>query len=152
MEDLMFSLFLFVLIYSFLYRLTFGSKQHSSVNDDAWFMNESGEIVVQNDSGEVETIKPIEQQLKDIWGEIDEVVEPVEKVQEKPTIEELLEGIEIKDITLRKARKIASVLKIKQTVNRKSQSKALLLKQIEKKLKANPIEVAPIIVEKVNAA
>ncbi len=152
MEDLMFSLFLFILIYGFLYQLTFGSKQDSSVNDDAWEMNESGEIVVQNHSGEVETIKPIEQQLKDIWGEIDEVVEPVEKVQEKPTIEELLEGIEIKDITLRKARKIASVLKIKQTVNRQSQSKALLLKQIEKKLKANPIEVAPIIVEKVNAA
>ena len=148
----MFSLFLFVLIYSFLYRLTFGSKQHSSVNDDAWFMNESGEIVVQNDSGEVETIKPIEQQLKDIWGEIDEVVEPVEKVQEKPTIEELLEGIEIKDITLRKARKIASALNIKQKVNGKSQPLAWLLKQIEKKLEVNPIEVAPIIVEKVNAA
>ena len=148
----MFGVFLFVLIYGFLCRLTFGSKQHSSVNDDTWEMNESGEIVVQNDSGEVETIKPIEQQLKDMWDEIDEVVEPVEKVQEKPTIEELLEGIEIKDITLRKARKIASLLKIKQTVNRKSQSKALLLKQIEKKLKANPIKVAPIIVEKVNAA
>ena len=152
MEDLMLSVFLFILIYGFLYRLTFGSKQDNSVNNDAWKMNESSEIVVQSHSGEVETIKPIEQQLKDIWGEIDEVVEPVEKVQEKPTIEELLEGIEIKDITLRKARKIASVLKIKQTVNRKSQSKALLLKQIEKKLKANPIEVAPIIVEKVNAA
>ena len=81
MEDLMFSVFLFILIYGFLYRLTFGSKQDSSVNDDAWEMNESGEIVVQNHSGEVETIKPIEQQLKDIWGEIDEVVEPVEKVQ-----------------------------------------------------------------------
>ncbi len=152
MEDLMFSLFLFVLIYSFLYRLTVGSKQHSSVNDDAWFMNESGEIVVQNHSGEVETIKPIKQQLKDIWGEIDEVVEPVEKVQEKPTIEELLEGIEIKDITLRKAHKIASALNIKQKVNGKSQPKAWLLKQIEKKLEVNPIEVASIIVEKVNAA
>ena len=152
MEDLILSVFLFILIYGFLYRLTFGSKQDNSVNNDAWKMNESGEIVVQNDSGEVETIKPIEQQLKDIWGEIDEVVEPVKKVQEKPTIKELLEGIEVKDITFRKARKIASVLRIKQTVNRKSQSKALLLKQIEKKLKANPIEVAPIIVERVNAA
>ena len=152
MEDLMFGVFLFVLIYGFLCRLTFGSKQHSSVNDDTWEMNESGEIVVQNDSGEVETIKPIEQQLKDMWDEIDEVVEPVTEVQQKPTIEELLEGIEIKRITLRKARKIASVLNIKQKVNGKSQPKAWLLKQIEKKLEVNPIEVAPIIVEKVNAA
>ena len=34
----------------------------------------------------------------------------------------------------------------------KKHPKAWLLKQIEKKLEVNPIEVAPIIVEKVNAA
>ena len=154
MEDLMLNLFLFTVIYSFLCRLYSGSKQHSLTRkNEAWQMNEANEIIIENDSEEVKVIKPIEQQLKDIWQEIDKPIESIEKPQEEPTIEELpkieqlLEGIEVKNINVIAARKIASRLQIKQTINRKKRSKASLIEDIEKELKANPIKIAPIIVE-----
>lgn len=102
--------------------------------------------------------QPIEQQLKEVlWAdaepEIIEEVTTVTKVEEKPAeIADLLEGIEVEKMTLRKARKVAKALDIRQKVNSKDQPKAWILKQIAKKLKANPIEVAPIIVQQVRAA
>lgn len=152
MEDTIFGCFLFVLFYGFLCWLVYDPTQRSSVDDEAWKMNDSGEIVVRDETGTESTIKPIEQQLKDcLWDNLDEVTETVTEVK-KPTVEELLEGVEVDKITLRKARKIASALGIRQKVNGKDQPKAWLVAQITKRLEANPVEVAPIIVEKVRAA
>ena len=58
-------------------------------------------------------------------------------------IADLLEGIEVEKLTLRKARKVAKALDIRQKVRGKDQPKAFLVAQITKKLKANPDEVAP---------
>ena len=155
MEDTIFGCFLFVLYCGFLSWLFSEPTQHKSSSVDnkgAWEMNDSGEIVVRNEAGAVSTVKPIEQQLKDcLWDNVDEVTGTVTEVK-KPTVEELLDGVEIDKITFRKARKIASALGIKQKVNGRDQPKKWILAQIAKKLKANPIEVAPIIIKQVRAA
>ena len=102
--------------------------------------------------------QPIEQQLKEVlWAdgkpEENEEVTAVTEVEEKSAaIADLLEGIEVEKLTLRKARKVAKALDIRQKVGGKDQPKAFLVAQIAKKLKANPVEVAPIIVEQVRAA
>jgi len=101
--------------------------------------------------------QPIEQQLKEVlWSDVEPEttteVTAVTEVKEKPAIADLLEGVEVEKLTLRKARKVAKTLGIRQSVKGKCQPKAWLLKQIAQKLKANPIEVAPIIVEQVHAA
>jgi len=101
--------------------------------------------------------QPIEQQLKEVlWSDVEpgqnEEVIAVTEVIEKPAIADLLDGIEVEKLTLRKARKVAKALDIRQKVGGKDQPKAWLLKQIAKKFKANPEEVAPIIVEQVQAA
>ncbi len=155
MEDTIFGCFLFVLYCGFFSWLFSEPTQHKSSSVDnkgAWEMNDSGEIVVRNEAGAVSTVKPIEQQLKDcLWDNIDEVTGTVMEVK-KPTVEELLEGVEIEKITLRKARKIASALGIRQKVNGRDHKKAFLVAQIAKKLRANPEIVAPIIVDRVRAA
>jgi len=103
-------------------------------------------------------VQPIEQQLKEVlWSDVKPEaivkVTTVTKVEENPaTIADLLEGIEVEKLTLRKARKVAKALDIRQKVGGRDQPKAWLLKQIAKKLKANPQEVAPIIVQQVQAA
>lgn len=99
-------------------------------------------------------VQPIEQQLKEVlWSDVElEGSEEVTEVEEKPAIADLLEGIEVEKLTLRKARKVAKALDIRQKVSGKDQPKAFLVAQIAKKLKANPVEVAPIIVEQVRAA
>lgn len=76
----------------------------------------------------------------------------VTEVEEKLAIADLLDGIEVEKLTLRKARKVAKALDIRQKVRGKDRPKGWLLKQIAKKLKADPVEVAPIIVEQVQAA
>ncbi|MCC0178027.1 hypothetical protein I4641_13665, partial [Waterburya agarophytonicola K14] len=101
--------------------------------ESAWEVNQDGEIVHHNDVLTVPTVKPIEQQLKDVlWDNIEEVTETVKQVEDKPTVEELLYGVEIDKITLRKARKIASALGIKQKVNGRKlfcTSKAVILSE-----------------------
>ena len=102
--------------------------------------------------------KLIEQQLKEVlWSDVEPEttteVTAVTEVKDKPVaIVDLLEGIEVEKLTLRKARKVAKTLGIRQSVKGKCQPKAWLLKQIAQKLKANPIEVAPIIIKQVHAA
>lgn len=103
-------------------------------------------------------VQPIEQQLKEVlWTDVEpegnEEVIAVPEVEEKSAATaDLLEGIEVEKLTLRKARKVAKALDIRQKVRGKDQPKAFLVAQIAKKLKANPVEVAPIIVEQVRAA
>ena len=102
--------------------------------------------------------QPIEQQLKEVlWSDVEPEttteVTTVTEVEEKPAaIANLLEGIEVEKLTLRKARKVAKALDIRQKVRGKDQPKAWLLKKIAQKLKDNPEKIAPIIVEKVQAA
>lgn len=147
---MMFGLVLFVVYYIVLVWLYAPAVESG---EGAWEINQKGEIVHHNDVLTVPTVKPIEQQLKDVlWDNIEEVTETVKQVEQKPTVEELLDGVEIDKITLRKARKIASALGIKQKVNGRDHKKAFLVAQIAKKLRANPEMVAPIIVEKVSAA
>ncbi|MCC0178753.1 hypothetical protein I4641_17420 [Waterburya agarophytonicola K14] len=150
MEDMMFGLVLFVVYYIVLVWLYAPAVES---DEGAWEVNQDGEIVHHNDNLTVPTVKPIEQQLKDVlWSENEEVTETVIEVEQKPTVEELLDGVEIDKITLRKARKIASALGIKQKVNNRDHKKAFLVAQIAKRLRANPEMVAPIIAEKVLAA
>lgn len=118
-------------------------------------------LFIPSSKAEVVTVEmpaqPIEQQLKEVlWSDVEpetsEEVTAVIEVEEKPAIADLLEGIEVEKLTLRKARKVAKALDIRQKVRGKDQPKAFLVAQIAKKLKANPVEVAPIIVEQVQAA
>ena len=102
-------------------------------------------------------VQPIEQQLKEVlWADVEPEtiaeVTTVIKVEAKPASADLLEGVEVEKLTLRKARKVAKALGIRQSVKGKKQPKAFLVAQIAKKLKANPEEVALIIVEQVQAA
>ncbi len=145
MEDFTLSLFLFIVIYSSLCWLYSGCKQRDEESIQDNFKAPD---------------KPIEQQLKEIW---DEGIKPVENVsfskpetvakvqketQEAPTVkQELPEEIEVKNLSAIAARKIASKLQIQQIKDKKRRSKASLIKDIEKELKANPIKIAPIIVE-----
>lgn len=150
MEDMMFGLVLFVVYYIVLVWLYAPAVESG---EGAWEINQAGEIVHHNEILTLPTVKPIEQQLKDVlWSSDAEVIETVTEVEQKPTVEELLNGVEIDKITLRKARKIASALGIKQKVNGRDQPKKWIVAQIAKKLKANPIEVAPIIIKQVRAA
>ena len=149
MEDMMFGLVLFVVYYIVLVWLYAPAVESS---EGAWEVNQDGEIVHHNDHLTVSTVKPIEQQLKDVLWDNKEVTETVMEVEAKPAIADLLEGIEVEKLTLRKARKVAKALDIRQKVNSKDQPKKWILAQIGKKLKANPIEVAQIIVEQVQAA
>ena len=103
-------------------------------------------------------VQPIEQQLKEIlWSDVElegnEKVTAVTEVEEKPAaIADLLEGIEVEKLTLRKARKVAKALDIRQKVRGSDHKKQFLVAQIAKKLRTNPEMVAPIIVEEVRAA
>ncbi len=150
MEDMMFGLVLFVIYYIVLVWLYAPAVESGG---GAWEVNGDGEIVHHNENLTVPTVKPIEQQLKDVlWSSDEEVTETVTEVEHQPTVEELLDGVEIDRITLRKARKIASALGIKQKVNGRDHKKQFLVAQIAKRLRANPEMVAPIIVERVRAA
>ena len=150
MEDMMFGLVLFVVYYIVLVWLYAPAVESSG---GAWEIDRDGEIVHHNEILTVPTVKPIEQQLKDVlWSSDEEVTETVTEVEHQPTVEELLDGVEIDKITLRKARKIASALGIKQKVNGRDHKKQFLVAQIAKKLRTNPEMVAPIIVEEVRAA
>lgn len=147
MEDMMFGFLLFVLFYGFFGWLFLVPAQiQDSCAESTWEMNQSGEIVVRHEDGRVTTVEPIESQLKDIlWDNTEEVTNTVTEVQQKPTVEELLDGVEVEKITLRKARKIASHLGIRQKVNGKDQPKSWLVAQIVKRLENQPIATAAVI-------
>ena len=75
---------------------------------------------------------------------------PVESPQSSvPSLEELLEGIDLDKLPLRKARKIASRLGIKQKVNQRAQPLSWLRAQIKKRLteSSQPQAVARVIRE-----
>ena len=149
MEDMMFGFLLFVMFYGFFgWLFLVPAEAHDSCAESTWEINQSGEIVVPHEDDRVTTVEPIESQLKDIlWDNTEEVTETVTEVQEKPTVEELLDGIEVEKITLRKARKIASRLGIRQKVNGKDQPKAWLVAQIAKRLENQPEATAAVIKE-----
>ena len=146
MEDMMFGFLLFVLFYGFLGWLFLVPTESEDADADAnaessaWEMNQSDD---RKDDDLTTTVNP---QLKDLLQEVTETV-TVTEVPEKPTVEELLDGIEVEKITLRKARKIASRLGIKQKVNSKDQPKSWLVAQIAKRLEATPIATAAVIKE-----
>ena len=146
---MMFGFLLFVMFYGFFgWLFLVPAEAHDSDAESAWEMNHSGEIVVRHEDGRVTTVEPIEAQLKDIlWDNTEEVTDTVTEVQQKPTVEELLDGVEVEKITLRKARKIASRLGIRQKVNSKDQPKSWLVAQIAKRLETQPIATAAVIKE-----
>lgn len=152
MEDMMCGFLLFVLFYGFFGWLFFvpsvAAEAQSACAESAWEMNQSGEIVVRHEDGRVTTVTPIESQLKDLlWDNTQEVTNTVTEVQQKPTVEELLDGVEVEKITLRKARKIASRLGLRQKVHGKDQPKAWLVAQIAKRLETQPEATAAVIKE-----
>ncbi|MCC0178077.1 hypothetical protein I4641_13915 [Waterburya agarophytonicola K14] len=81
--------------------------------------------------------QPIEQQLKEVlWADVEPEttteVTTVSKVEEKPAIADLLEGVEVEKLTLKKARKIAKALGIRQSVKGRKlfcTSKAVILSE-----------------------
>ena len=143
MEDMMFGFLLFVLCYGFLGWLFLvpaeSEDADANAESSAWEMNQS-------DDRKDDLTTTVNPQLKDLLQEVTETV-TVTEVPEKPTVEELLDGIEVEKITLRKARKIASRLGIKQKVNSKDQPKSWLVAQIAKRLEATPIATAAVIKE-----
>ncbi len=74
-------------------------------------------------------------------------VEPAKESQTSPTLEQLLEGINLDKLQLRPARKIASRLNIAQKVGGKDQPLGFLRAQIKKRLSEKPQEVALVIKE-----
>jgi hypothetical protein len=70
---------------------------------------------------------------------------PQSRQHHAPTLEELLEGIDLDTLPLRAARKIAGKLGIAQKVNGKDAPLAWLRTQIKNRLSDLPIETAPII-------
>lgn len=69
-----------------------------------------------------------------------------------PTLEELLEGIDLDTMPLRPARKIAGKLGIAQKVNGKDAPLAWLRAQIKNRLSDLPQQTAPIILEVMTVA
>jgi hypothetical protein len=74
-----------------------------------------------------------------------EINTPQSRQHHAPTLEELLEGIDLDTMPLRPARKIAGKLGIAQKVNGKDAPLAWLRAQIKNRLSEKPIETAPII-------
>ena len=149
MEDMMFSLFLFVIFYTFLVWLFLVPAEPAEIasakDDTAWNMNQDGEIVLDNEKGQV-TITPIERQLHDVLWESNKVSTTViTKGSLSPITGTILEDIQVDKITLRTARKIAKALDIRQKVKGKDQPKKWLVAQIKKALEDDPTKVAPII-------
>jgi hypothetical protein len=77
---------------------------------------------------------------------------PQSQQHHAPTLEELLEGIDLDTLPLRAARKIAGKLGIAQKVNGKDAPLAWLRAQIKNRLSEKPIETAPIILEVMTVA
>jgi hypothetical protein len=80
------------------------------------------------------------------------VLEEPTEVEVAPTLEQLLLGIDLDNLQLRPARKIAGKLNIQQKVNGKDQPLGFLRAQIKKRLNEQPQEVAPIIEEVLRAS
>jgi hypothetical protein len=74
-----------------------------------------------------------------------EINTPQSRQHHAPTLEELLEGIDLDTMPLRPARKIAGKLGIAQKVKGKDAPLAWLRAQIKNRLSEKPIETAPII-------
>jgi hypothetical protein len=80
------------------------------------------------------------------------VLEEPTEVEAAPTLEQLLEDIDLDKLQLRPARKIAGKLNIQQKVNGKDQPLGFLRAQIKKRLSEQPQEVAPVIKEILRAS
>ena len=80
------------------------------------------------------------------------VEETLESPNQEPTLEELLQDIDLDTLQLRPARKICSRLGIQQKVNGKDAPLSWLRSQIKSRLSEQPTEVAPIIQEVLEAA
>lgn len=76
-----------------------------------------------------------------------EILLPQSRQHHTPTLEELLEGIDLNTIPLRPARKIAGTLGIAQKVKGKDVPLAWLRTQIKSRLSDLPTKTEPIILE-----
>ena len=76
----------------------------------------------------------------------------LEPPNQKPTLEELLLGIDLDTLQLRPARKICGRLGIQQKVNSKDAPLSWLRAQIKAKLSEKPTEVVPVIQEVLQAS
>lgn len=163
MENTIFGFILFIFYYGFLLLVTDGgnitatssteSGIDSVTNDPEDVSHETSNSVGQNSDLEDAHIlaahsspdvathndKQIEQQLKDIlWeDESHQEVEAVSSTEQGNTITE----DEVKELTYRQARKVASKLGIRQKVKGKSVNKAWLIRQIRAKVRISASEV-----------
>ena len=110
-EDMLLGLFLFVVYFSFA----------------CCFFYDPGSI-------DSEIQEPIEQQVKMMLEEIDEVVSD----------EVNLEDLDLDNLTYRQARRVAKMLDIRQKVKGKDQPKKWLVAQIKKRLSDEPQKVSVV--------
>ncbi len=81
-----------------------------------------------------------------------EVAQPPLPTSAKPTLDELLAGVDLNTLQLRPARKIAKVLGVAQKIGGKDQPLSWLRAQIKKRLEQAPTETAQVIGEVLKAS
>ncbi len=150
MQDLLLASFLYAFTFCalccFVYSpkpVSIQSRTTEPIQADLWM--EELELVV--------TSEP-ESEIDDVWKDVPEAPAPEENTPDtqEPTIEELLKGIDLEKLQLRSARKICGKLGIQQKVNGKDAPLCWLRGKIKQRLEEKPSEVAPVILEIVNAA
>ena len=155
MENTLFGLVLFSIVYGFLIWLTdggnisFDSTKASGKDSLATTEVSSSEINKVNEVVDsLERNKPIEQQLKDILRD-DEVEQTIPNDNKAiPVITEEA----VTKLNYRQARKVAGKLGIKRKVNGKDANKAWLVAQIKAKVRNSAAEVKIAFDEVINAA
>jgi hypothetical protein len=152
MQDVLFATVLFVAYFSFVCCLL---SERTSVKSPLSAQPQSEEVA---SSAIVENLwddQPITM-ASALGTEVDpepEVeLEMSDKRNPEPTLEELLEGIDLDSLQLRPVRKICGRLGIQQKVNGKDAPLSWLRSQIKSRLSEKPTEVGPIIQEVLKAA
>ncbi len=156
MENTFFGLVLFLIIYGFLIWLTDGGNIGF---DGAKASDEDSSTTTEVSSGEVNNAnevvdssagnKPIEQQLKDILWNDDEVEQTIPN--DNKTIPVITEEA-VTQLNYRQARKVAGKLGIRRKVNGKDANKAWLVAQIKAKVRNSAVEVKIAFDEVISAA
>lgn len=156
MENTIFGFILFIFVYDFLIWLTdggnigFDGAKASGEESPATTKVSSGEIinankVVDSPAGN----KSIEQQLKDILWDDDEVEQTIPNDDRAISV---ISEEAVTQLNYRQARKVAGKLGIRRKVNGKDANKAWLVAQIKAKVRNSAAEVKIAFDEVINAA
>ncbi len=152
MQDVLFATVLFVAYFSFVCCLL---SERTSVKSPLPAQPQSEEVACSTLVENLWDDQPITM-ASALGAEVDpkpeREIEMSDERYQEPTLEELLEGIDLDSLQLRPARKICGRLGIQQKVNGKDAPLSWLRSQIKSRLSEKPTEVAPIIQEILKAA